>query len=151
MIKKGIVEEIIDQYSVRVRIPQFHGIKGSAGATKTEEILPATICTVPNININFRINDIVIVGFENDDFSKPLILGALYAEGNNRSTLDIRADTLTVDIKTILETDSDVMRLDGKIEEISELDLKDIFEDIKYLKHEFSQIINGDDLQYGGA
>ena len=45
MITRGIVEKIIDQYSVKVRIPILDKVGASDAATPTDELNTAVICT----------------------------------------------------------------------------------------------------------
>lgn len=83
MITKAIVEEIISPYSIRVRIPILNAIQGAQNSTPTSELSAATICTIPNARNNVQIGDIVFVGFEDNDLSKPIILGHLFKENND--------------------------------------------------------------------
>lgn len=82
MITKAIVEEIISPYSIRVRIPTLNAIQGAQNSTPTNELSAATICTIPNARNNVQVGDIVFVGFEDNDLSKPIILGHLYKENS---------------------------------------------------------------------
>ena len=80
MIYKAIIEEIIDEYTVRVRVPLIHRTVDSHEHTATEDLPIAVTCTLPNTYISMQKGDIVIVGFENNDLSKPIVLGYLYKE-----------------------------------------------------------------------
>lgn len=88
MITKGIVEDIINPYSVKVRLPLLDGIKGGKQSVSTADLSPATICSLPNSANNISVGDIVFVGFEDYDISKPVILGHLYRETGDSTLID---------------------------------------------------------------
>ena len=78
MICRGIIEEIIDRHQVRVRIPIIHQIENTAQFTINNDLPAASICTSPSTHLNLSVGDVVIVGFENQDLGRPIILGYLY-------------------------------------------------------------------------
>lgn len=96
MITKGIVEDILDEYMVKVRMPFIDSIKDAKQSTPTSLLNDAIICSLPNSNPNLNINDIVIIGFENNDLSKPIILGHLYRETASESYIDLITRQFTV-------------------------------------------------------
>ena len=87
MIQKAIIEHIIDNYTVKVRIPKYD--KMYTDGLKFDELSTGIICTVPGTNVNYSVNDVVLVGFENDEIGKPVILGLLYTDKESDSTVDI--------------------------------------------------------------
>ena len=80
MITKGIIEEILSPYSARVRLPIFDSIKEAQNSVNTGSLRVASICSLPNCTNLLAVNDIVFVGFEDDDLGKPIILGNLVKE-----------------------------------------------------------------------
>ena len=80
MITKGIIEELISPYEVKVRIPTLDRVTTSSLATSTENLNIATICTLPNCYINLQVGDVVFVGFEDNTYYKAVILGHLSRE-----------------------------------------------------------------------
>lgn len=80
MITKGIIEEILSPYSARVRLPIFDSIKEAQNSVTTDNLRIASICSLPNCTNLLAVNDIVFVGFEDDDLGKPIILGNLVRE-----------------------------------------------------------------------
>ena len=96
MLAKGIVEEIISQYEIRVRIPTIHGMSNQNTGTPTSKLGKGPICTLPHCDMNLRVNDIVVVGFEDNDFNKPIILGVLYMSKGSNTLLDMNVNDLTV-------------------------------------------------------
>lgn len=100
MLFKGTVEQLVTPVTVRVRIPFLHKISSSLSYTATQDLPTAHICTLPNTHINLKIGDVVIVGFENNDLSRPMILGHLFTETESStfaspifSSLEVLQDT----------------------------------------------------------
>lgn len=94
MLTKGIVEKLIDSYKIKVRIPVYNKPNYVNGATSTDNLYEACICTLPNCSINVQVGDIVILGFEDDDTSQPIILGCLYAKDITDSKIDLISNSL---------------------------------------------------------
>lgn len=95
MITKAIIEDIVSDYQVKVRIPIFDSSDGFSQATSTTELNNAIICTLPKCSFNPSIGDIVLVGFEDFDPGKPIILGCLFKESGNTSVMDLEVGCLT--------------------------------------------------------
>lgn len=89
MLTKGIVEKLIDSYRIKVRIPVYNKPSYVNGATITNDLYEACICTLPNCSMNLQVGDIVILGFEDNDIAQPIILGCLYAKDINDSKTDL--------------------------------------------------------------
>lgn len=94
MLTKGIVEKIIDSYKIKVRIPVYNKPNYVNGATSTDNLYEACICTLPNCYINVQVGDIVILGFEDGDVSQPIILGCLCAKDITDSKIDLISNSL---------------------------------------------------------
>ena len=90
MITKGIVEHIIDNSHIKVRMPIIDGLKDIKQSTPTELLSEATICTLPNSNNIIQEGDIVFIGFEDNDIGKPIILGHLFKESSTYVDLTLR-------------------------------------------------------------
>ena len=100
MITRGIVEKIIDQYSVKVRIPILDKVGASDAATPTDELNTAVMCPLPACSVRGQVGDVVFVAFENGGLKKALILGYLY-----RSEMtDTYCDMVFGSLKTVGET-----------------------------------------------
>ena len=109
MITKGIVEEIITPYQIKVRLPIYDKMENSQDATPNENLSKATICTLLNTKNQVNKNDIVFVAFEDNDISKPIIIGQLYRESlSSIPDLNVRAFTTnavtTLDANTTIGT-----------------------------------------------
>lgn len=96
MVTKAIITEIVDKYQVRVRIPIYDKADYSATATPDRELSIGPVSTQPGISPNFAVGDVVIVSFEEDIISKPIILGKLYTSANSNAVSDITSNMLTV-------------------------------------------------------
>ena len=106
-LTKGIIEQIIDKYSVRLRIPTYNRSSDAILKTPTEDLPVAHICVAPGIYPNYKVGDIIYVGFEDNQLSQPIILGYLYREGLE-STGDMHALSLQVDVNAFLPRKSSI-------------------------------------------
>ena len=106
MLTKGIVEKVIDNYSAKIRIPIFNKSKDAIGATPLDELSEAIICTLPNSVLGLQVGDIVIVGFEDNNINKPIVLGYLSAKDITTSGADLQVNSLKVKLDTHLSEDT---------------------------------------------
>ena len=107
MIQKGIIAQVIDKYTYKVRIPKYDKVGYATNSTKLEDLSSGIVCTIPGIDISYTIGDVVLVSFENDEISKPIILGLLYRE--NKSDADI----------SVSNVDSSLSQIQNSIEKIN--------------------------------
>lgn len=98
MLVKGIIEQKVDIYSYKVRIPFLNKISEDSNPTSTENLSVATINTIPGIHSVFEEGDVVFVDFENDDFSDPVILGKLDRDSTKTSYNNLDTSTLNVNL-----------------------------------------------------
>ena len=108
MILKGIIEDIISQSRVKVRIPLLHRLTSSVEYVQTEDIPEAQICTLPGTVPNLQCGDVVIVAFENNDLSRPIILGYLFTEAISSSAFSSTFESLNVRNTTYLSKDTTI-------------------------------------------
>lgn len=94
MITKAYIQEVLTPYSVRVRIPLYHKIENAVGSIKQESLPIAYISTPPNVKIDPKVGDIVIVSFEEENLGKPIIIGYLYSQKDINSTTSIECENL---------------------------------------------------------
>jgi hypothetical protein len=132
MIYRAIVEEVIDNYSAKIRIPLVHRTISSNNHTSYESLPVAKICTLPNTHPNIRKGDVVIVALENNDATKPLIIGYLYIDKEyetkispNLYSLNVSADAQLSSSTSIGEVaPEDIKQLKGARENIqNQLDI----------------------------
>lgn len=89
MIQKGIIAQVIDRYTYKVRIPKYDKLQEASHGTRTEDLASGIVCTIPGIDLSYSVNDVVLVSFENDELSKPIILGLLYRDHNSNSDISV--------------------------------------------------------------
>lgn len=88
-LQKGIVEQLIDGYTLKVRIPKYDKVATDRDGIKTKDLANSIICSQPGMKITYSVGDIVLVDFENNEISKPVILGLLYKANGSNSVLEI--------------------------------------------------------------
>ncbi len=99
MITKAIIEQIYsDGYHYRVRIPILHKIENAPGATPFNELPIALVCFAPGCKPNLDVGDVVYVGFENNQYSEPVILGMLLNDSYKESSASIIADSINASV-----------------------------------------------------
>lgn len=109
MITRAYVVDIKPGY-VKVRIPVYDSLKNStSGYTPDDELSWASIAFTPGIEVNYRPGDTVLVGFQDADTGRPLIIGHLKS-ALNYSDADmvypvLNSSQLTVKDKVILPKD----------------------------------------------
>ena len=108
MILKGIIESIIDTYTVKVRIPLLHRIPSSAQYVELNDLPEASICTLPNTYLNLQIGNVVLVAFENDDKNKPVVIGHLFTNTPNSTSCSPQFSSLTVENDTVLSANTTI-------------------------------------------
>ena len=108
MVCKAIIQEIISNYKVRVRVPTFHRGEESIGATPSLDTPTATICIPPSIYPSLRKNDIVWVDFEDDNVDKPVVMGILYSSSCYNTKSDVKGTNLEVDSSATLPTNTSI-------------------------------------------
>lgn len=101
MIVRGFVEAIVDDTHVKVRVPKVNKMEGAVGATPTAELAIGVVCTPPGYSPRLRRGDAVIIGYENEDESSPIVLGMLFTL-NNDTTANAKIDSLEVKVDTKL-------------------------------------------------
>ena len=95
---KGIIEKVENKYSYKVRIPVFHKIENTPGATPTDNLPTVPVCTLPGVNPIYQVGDIVWLGFENDEIGTPVIIGLLYREEQSNAISDMDCASITVQV-----------------------------------------------------
>lgn len=106
MLQKGIIIGNVDKYTVKVRVPKYDKLESSLDGTPDDELSTGIVCTLPGMNLTYSAGDIVLVDFENDELTKPVILGLLYREHESNSVLEI--DGVDSDLEDIYDTLSDI-------------------------------------------
>lgn len=99
MLVKGIIMSQLQTGSnkVKVRLPCFE----SAGVDK-KIIVQALIAYNPGNLFSYRVGDVVIVSFENNQVDQPIILGKLFVEAEDKASNFSYANSLEVTEKAKL-------------------------------------------------
>lgn len=100
MVTKAIIDSIINEYTVKVRIPFINKNNNNTS--------DAIICTLPQCQFLPVVGDVVLVAFEDYQISKPIIIGCLFKESGNTSLINITTQALTVESKAILSKDTTI-------------------------------------------
>ena len=120
MITKGIIEEVINFNKVKVRCPVFDKIHVADLSNNNLNI--ASVCNLPGSSILPRKGDVVFVGFENDNFSLPVVLGYLNLDSEINSSNSLKIDSLSVHNDTHLPRNTTIGQVYwNNIENISSL------------------------------
>lgn len=96
MVTKGIITELVGKTQAKVRIPIYDKAKTAIDATPDSELSTAAICTFPGSSPSYNVGDVVIIGFEQDIFTKPIILGQLYVSASSQSFTSMQVNKLSV-------------------------------------------------------
>ena len=105
MITRAIITSTdLSNGKVEVRIPIFEDRQNSSFSIST-----ASILCIPGINIDYRVGDIVVIGFEDNDPGSPIVLGYLkLANRNIEPNLYITAKEVVVEDKFNSPTDTTI-------------------------------------------
>lgn len=108
MITKAIVEDSSDKYSIKVRIPFYDRASTSARRVLDSDLSKATVCTIPNTDLNLRNGDVVFVSFEDGDIGRPVIVGCLYSNKKSDTVTSMVVGSLNVMTYTALPIDTTI-------------------------------------------
>lgn len=124
MITKGYVVKQTSENKYLVRIPVLNSVEGSKHSTPDAELSEAILSTLPAASNVLHEGDCVIVGFENNDFGYPIILGHLFAESINNTPIDLCVRHLDVSKDSASRAELPYNTTIGKVtaEEISNLE-----------------------------
>lgn len=138
-MKKAIVEST-EGTRVKVRIPELHKVSGAVGATPSNELPYATICTMPGCRPNLRPGDVVLVSFENDEYGTPIIMGMLFTDRDSSGIADLELGSLKVNVNVELPEDTKIGSLSAK----NLLNLQNISENIQLAIDEIRKSVHDD-------
>lgn len=118
MITRAIVEQVIDSFHVKIRVPSIDRVQSSNLHTSTENLNTATYAGVPGCEVNLQPGDVVIVHIGAEDAT---ILGYLYRNEsiNKRSSFNLESlnvsDTVNLPFQTSIGdvTSNDISKLVG--------------------------------------
>ena len=99
MLVKAYIEERGSDNTYKIRIPTLNKIKNDSLSTTNEFF--ASVSSILNCKIDLYIGDCVYIDFENNDRSKPIIVGSVVS---NRLS-DYKFNSLVIDNNAILSND----------------------------------------------
>ena len=130
MLTKGYITDLPkfnNKYKVRIPVFETAGI-GNTKSVFNASVIEATLVYTPGIIDNISIGDCVVIGFENDKQSKPIILGKLYCDRNLDKDLITKYTSEEEFNKFVEEVDFEVTNLQKDV-----LKLKHIVEPTKVI------------------
>ena len=88
MLTRAIVEEVGGvgtpySYKLKVRMPIINGKEGERGSTASADLSWAAILSIPSLDVQYNVGDVVIVGFEDNNLDYPIVLGHLKTPNEN--------------------------------------------------------------------
>ena len=145
MVVKGLIKSIdYNGNTCTVRLPVFE-----SAATDRETIITAIIATQPGIYNGYKVGDVVIVSFENNDIDMPIVLGKLYLGADIESkdprgainAANIKSSTpISIPVDTKLTLDNDPANLSTVAVDGDLSSYKSIADIIKGLKKQETQL-----------
>lgn len=108
MLFKAIIISMAENpYQAYITIPALDGSDSKNNFLGLKKRL-ATICSLPGCAPLYATGDVVYVEFEQDNMLDPVIIGQLYRENYNDSTINVSAESLEVYVNTSLSDDTNI-------------------------------------------
>ena len=108
MITKAIVEKVIDNYNIRIRVPSLERTYQSSVYTNNEDLNVAIVCTLPGCDPNIKVGDVVFVSLEDTEEDRAVILGYLYRTKKTETLCDMLLSKLNVADVAVLPEDTTI-------------------------------------------
>ena len=132
MITKAIVEQIIDDNSVKIRIPILDKVSSSSLGTEISSCQIAHECTIPNFRYNFNVGDIVFIDFEENNIDSPVIIGYLYGVDNSYPSGE--ASSISIENSSVLPEQTKIGNIEPSEIKCLENTKSNIQQDINSIK-----------------
>ena len=108
MITRGIVEKLLDRYTIKVRMPLLNRMKQNSSSILSDDLNEAVVSVPPNFDPNINVGDVVFVAFEDNNFGKPVVIGYLYRSNMTPTYGDIILNSINVKIAANLSADTTI-------------------------------------------
>jgi len=95
MITRGIIEQRVDAYHVKVRIPLVDKVLTAPIHTPTENLTTAILATIPGLEVELVPGDVVIVSTDKCE-DTAIILGYLYRDASRDKICKLKLESLHV-------------------------------------------------------
>ena len=112
MVTKAIVEQVLNEHSVKIRIPILDKVIDASMGTPIKNTQIASECVLPNFKYNFNIGDVVFVDFEENNMDSPVVLG--YLTNTSKQRTDGTLLSISVESGTILPKDTSIGSVTGE-------------------------------------
>lgn len=99
MLTRAYVEAIdYASQRLKVRIPIFDNVESAPQFASFDDLSWASILAIPGIEVNYNVGDVVIVGFEDHDAARPVVLGYLKsAITDNQALCDVNFNSINTE------------------------------------------------------
>lgn len=116
MITRGYITEklSVDSSKVMVRLPIFETANNNEANIHNPFEVEASIMMTPGNFLGYNVGDTVIVGFEDNDYSKPIILGKLFISVEENSTVKEVIDQVSVKSTAVLPENTSIGKVSPK-------------------------------------
>lgn len=104
MITKGIIEEVVTPYELRVRLPLLDRAEQSSLNIPFEDLRVGLVSTLPNCKPNLQVGDVVFVSVDDASEDEAVIVGYLYREASTETYCDMILEDLEVKYNTTLSS-----------------------------------------------
>ena len=118
-LRRGIIEQVVTPYTYKVRIINYDSDISDPNKTLTSDLPEATVMVQPGTSVSYNEGDRVIVGFNKDELSNPIILGSM-------STVSYPTDSDQISLPKVEEV------LENLQETVSNLSSGNLFTHFKY-------------------
>ncbi len=108
MVTRGIVEKLLDRYTIKVRMPLLNRMKQNSSSILSDDLNEAVVSVPPNFDPNINVGDVVFVAFEDNNFGKPVVIGYLYRSNMTPTYGDIILNSINVKIAANLSADTTI-------------------------------------------
>ena len=138
MITKGIIKGIpnVNSNKYRVYIPLLR----NANDEEIDATLDATLCFLNGVYYSLAVDDVVYVDFEDNYYEKPVILGKLYTNTEDKNNVPTQLTVKTINVLDKAQFPSNT-ELDGKSTSNFYRNIKDIQEDIWSLRKQIDELV----------
>lgn len=108
MVTRGIVQKVISETEVQVKVPMFGMIEEEEDEAQVNELPIARICTTPGCHPNFKKDDIVLISIEDNDLNTVMIMGRLIPDDKSVGTSVATFENLLVEKDTVLSKNTQI-------------------------------------------